>query len=136
MSITLVRSSPVTVTVPGVPWLPACTSTLVITPSNSGCGVPFRVTTRSTRKGGAPSDVLLPAAIRKMVLRSDLLSNWNRSWKPLAAASEVSHFDTVERIHDDTGRRNRDSGTHHQSELDALRQQLSPSLTPVPLPAG
>ena len=24
------------------PWLPACTSTFVITPSNSGCGVPFK----------------------------------------------------------------------------------------------
>ena len=36
-SMTLVRSSPVTVNVPGEPRPPACTWTLVITPSNSGC---------------------------------------------------------------------------------------------------
>ncbi len=89
MSITFVRSSPVTVTVPAEPWLPACTSTFVITPSKSGCGWPFKVTISSTRSGGVASDALLPAAIRKIVLSSDLLLNWNLSWKPLAAPSDV-----------------------------------------------
>ena len=79
MSITLVRSSPVTVTVPGEPRLPACTSTFVITPSNSGCGVPFSVTISSTRSGGVPIDAVLPAAIRKIVFSSDLLLNWKVS---------------------------------------------------------
>ena len=79
MSMTLVRSSPVTVTVPGEPPLPACTSTLVMTPSNSGAGVPLRVTTSITRSGGMPMEVLCPAAIRKIVLSSDLAENWKDS---------------------------------------------------------
>jgi hypothetical protein len=89
MSMTLLTSSPITVTVPGEPWLPACTSTLVITPSKSGCGVPFSVTTSSTRNGGVAIEVLVPGAIRKIVLSADLLLNWNVSEKPLAALSDV-----------------------------------------------
>ncbi len=89
MSITLLTSSPVTVSVPGDPWLPACTSTLVMTPSNSGCGVPFSVTISITRSGGVAIEVLVPAAIRKIVLSSDFAVIWNVSWKPLAAPAEV-----------------------------------------------
>ena len=73
MSITLVRSSPVTVMLPGWPFCPPCTSTLVTTPSNSGCGLPLRVTISTTRSGGVPILVFCPTAIRKMVFNSDLL---------------------------------------------------------------
>ena len=37
--------------------------------------VPFNVTISSTRRGGVAMDVLLPAAIRKIVFSSDLLEN-------------------------------------------------------------
>ena len=71
--------APVTVTVPGDPFCPPCTSTRVMTPSNSGCGVPFNVTTRITRNGGVAIEVLIPAASRKIVLRSDFAENWKLS---------------------------------------------------------
>src|SRR5512134_93454 len=89
MSITFVRSSPVTVTVPGEPPLPAWTSTLVITPSKSGCGWPLSVTTSITRNGGVPTEVLWPAAMMKMVLSSDFDENWKLSWKPLGDPAAV-----------------------------------------------
>ena len=82
--MTLVRSSPVMVMLPGWRFCPACTSTLVSTPSNSGCGRPPRVTISTTRSGGVPRLVLLPTAIRNRVFSSDLLLTLKRSWKPLA----------------------------------------------------
>ncbi len=71
MSITLVRSSPVTVTVPDSPCPPGCTWTLVITPSNSGCGVPFRVTISMTRRAGITGLAFCAPAMMKMVFSSD-----------------------------------------------------------------
>ncbi|WP_245245578.1 hypothetical protein [Methylocaldum sp. RMAD-M] len=60
-----------------------------MTPSNSGWGVPFRVTISITRKGGVAGPVLCAPAIRKIVFSSDLLPNWNESWKPLSAPAAV-----------------------------------------------
>ena len=73
--MTLVRSSPVTVTVPGAPLLPACTSTFVITPSNNGCGVPLRVMISMMRNGGVAGPLFIAPAMMKNVFNSDLLLN-------------------------------------------------------------
>src|SRR5262245_54161632 len=89
VSMTRVRSSPVTVTVPDPPPLPAWTSMWVATPSKSGWGVPSRVTTSRIRSGGVTVDTLFPAAMRKIVLSADFAENWNVSWKPLGLPAAV-----------------------------------------------
>ena len=125
MSMTLVRSSPVTVTVPGEPPLPACTSTLVMTPSNSGCGVPLRVTTSITRSGGVADRGALPGGDQEDRVELGLGRELERQLKSARRAGGRRHLDAVERVHHHPRRREGDDRPHEQRELDALSQHRS-----------
>ena len=75
MVMTRVKSSPVTLIWPAAPFCPGVTSTLVMTPSNSGAGVPLIVTISRIRKGILPSDSAVddPVAIRKISFNTERL---------------------------------------------------------------